>query len=350
MRAELTPRFPRFLRLSFACLCAVLLASTTAAGQGSTTGTIRGTVQDSSGGILPGATVTVTNTGTKAMQTTVSDDRGQYLLARPVPGHLRPEGRALRVQDLRAEGHRRSARTTTAASTCGSTSASSRETVTVTAQPGSDPDARQARAKACITAKQIENLSVIGRSALELMRILPGVVTEFNQGESVSFGGGGNNTQGYTVNGIRSSSNTVSLDGSSPHRHRQQQRRHRLAEQRHGSGSQGAELELRGRVRHRRHERERRHRNPARRSSTARCTTTGAITASRPTTAPTASRAPRSRRAPISIRAATSAARSPSATATRRTATACSSSSPSKRQRQQVDSGSHFTRTLQPAR
>ncbi len=66
-----------------------------------------------------------------------------------------------------------------------------------------------------LTAKQIDNLSVIGRSALELLRILPGVVTEFNQGESVSFGGGGNNTQGYTVNGIRASSNTVSLDGSS---------------------------------------------------------------------------------------------------------------------------------------
>ena len=32
--------------------------------------------------------------------------------------------------------------------------------------------------------------------------------------ESVSFGGGANNTQGYTVNGIRSSGNTVSLDGS----------------------------------------------------------------------------------------------------------------------------------------
>ena len=46
------------------------------------------------------------------------------------------------------------------------------------------------------------------------MRILPGVVTEFNQGESVGFGAGGNNTQGYTVNGIRSSGNTVSLDGS----------------------------------------------------------------------------------------------------------------------------------------
>src|SRR4030095_5465419 len=41
------------------------------------------------------------------------------------------------------------------------------------------------------------------------------VVAEFNQGESVSFGGGGNNTMGYTVNGIRSTSNTVALDGSS---------------------------------------------------------------------------------------------------------------------------------------
>jgi hypothetical protein len=66
-----------------------------------------------------------------------------------------------------------------------------------------------------LRAGQIDNLSVIGRSSLELLRILPGVVTDFNQGESVSFGGGANNTQGYTVNGIRSSNNTVSLDGSS---------------------------------------------------------------------------------------------------------------------------------------
>ena len=66
-----------------------------------------------------------------------------------------------------------------------------------------------------LTAKQIDNLSIIGRSSARVMRILPGVVTEFNMGESVSFGGGGNNTQGYTVNGIRASSNTVSLDGSS---------------------------------------------------------------------------------------------------------------------------------------
>ena len=38
--------------------CALLLTSTTAFGQASTTATIRGTVQDPSGGVLPGATVT----------------------------------------------------------------------------------------------------------------------------------------------------------------------------------------------------------------------------------------------------------------------------------------------------
>ena len=66
-----------------------------------------------------------------------------------------------------------------------------------------------------LKADQIENLSIIGRSSLELLRILPGVVAPDSTAfESVSFGGGANNTQGYTVNGIRSSGNTVSLDGS----------------------------------------------------------------------------------------------------------------------------------------
>ena len=66
-----------------------------------------------------------------------------------------------------------------------------------------------------VTARQIDSLSIIGRSSLELLRILPGVVApDQNQLESVSFFGGSNNTRGYSVNGIRSSNNTVSLDGS----------------------------------------------------------------------------------------------------------------------------------------
>src|SRR5262245_16527500 len=45
-----------------------------------TTATISGTVTDSSGAAVPGATVTVKNTGTDISQTTVSDERGRYRL------------------------------------------------------------------------------------------------------------------------------------------------------------------------------------------------------------------------------------------------------------------------------
>ena len=147
------------------------------------------------------------------MQTTVSDDRGQYLFAGLFPG----------TYDLKVElsGFKTYERKALSLSPSDNRGIDIRldvgqqtELVTVTAQQEVIQTQTGAR-EGVLTAKQIDNLSIIGRSALELLRILPGVVTEFNQGESVSFGGGGNNTQGYTVNGIRSSSNTVSLDGSS---------------------------------------------------------------------------------------------------------------------------------------
>src|SRR6266852_1314877 len=62
------------------------LASPTVLGQSSTTATLRGNVQDSSGAVLPGSTVTLTSTGTKTPQTTVTDGRGQYLFAAVFPG------------------------------------------------------------------------------------------------------------------------------------------------------------------------------------------------------------------------------------------------------------------------
>src|SRR5690242_7091795 len=69
-----------------AVLATLLLTSATAFGQTSTTATVRGTVQDASGAVLPGATVTATNTGTKAAQTATTDSRGQYLFAGLFPG------------------------------------------------------------------------------------------------------------------------------------------------------------------------------------------------------------------------------------------------------------------------
>ncbi len=196
-----------------ATFCALLISTATAFGQGSTTATVRGNIQDTSGGVLPGATVTVTNTATRAAQHAVSDERGQYLITGLFSGEY-----DLRVELSGFKSYERKAIALSPNDTRGIDVrldvGQQSETITVTGQQELIQTPTGAR-EGVLTAKQIDNLSIIGRSALELLRILPGVVTDFNMGESVSFGGGGNNTQGYTVNGIRSSGNTVSLDGSS---------------------------------------------------------------------------------------------------------------------------------------
>ena len=199
--------------LSALAVVLMMIASAAPAfAQASTVATVRGHVEDSSGAVLPGATITLTNTGTKAPTVAVTDDRGQYLLS-VFPG----------TYDLKVElsGFKNYVQNNVALSPSDARGIDVRlevgqqsETITVTAQAEIIQTETGAR-EGVLSAKQIDNLSIIGRSSLELLRILPGVVTEFNQGESVSFGGGANNTQGYTVNGIRSSGNTVALDGSS---------------------------------------------------------------------------------------------------------------------------------------
>src|SRR4029434_1358393 len=46
----------------------------------STFATLTGTVTDASGAVLPGVTITVTNTATKTVRTVVTDNVGEYVL------------------------------------------------------------------------------------------------------------------------------------------------------------------------------------------------------------------------------------------------------------------------------
>src|SRR5262249_502137 len=48
-------------------------------------GTVHGTITDATGAALPGVSVTVTNVGTNATQTAVSDTKGLYRISRLVP-------------------------------------------------------------------------------------------------------------------------------------------------------------------------------------------------------------------------------------------------------------------------
>src|SRR5258706_137141 len=78
----------RGLKLVVAVLAACLLASSAFAqgGGASTTGSINGKVADSSGGVLPGVTVTVTSPSLMGVQSSVTDTGGNYRFPALPPG------------------------------------------------------------------------------------------------------------------------------------------------------------------------------------------------------------------------------------------------------------------------
>ena len=71
-------------RAGVAVLAAILLPSVGFAQM--TRGSIAGTARDASGAVVPGATVTVTNVATNAMQTVVTDGEGFYRVPALEPG------------------------------------------------------------------------------------------------------------------------------------------------------------------------------------------------------------------------------------------------------------------------
>ncbi len=68
-----------FLAVALVSIASLVLAVPAARGQ-VTTATLYGVVQDTSGAILPGVSVTVTHQGTNLTRETVSDDRGEFAL------------------------------------------------------------------------------------------------------------------------------------------------------------------------------------------------------------------------------------------------------------------------------
>src|SRR5262245_61116997 len=78
-----------FRRLGGCALVALLVCTSTAAAQESASSGIVGQVTDSTHGALPGATVTVTNTGTNAQRTATTDAEGRFSIPNLQPATYR---------------------------------------------------------------------------------------------------------------------------------------------------------------------------------------------------------------------------------------------------------------------
>jgi hypothetical protein len=92
------PRIARDFTLS---ALIVVLISTTAWAQA--TAQLNGRVTDESGAVLPGVTVTATQTDTGLTRTAVTDDTGAWVITKPADGSLQVGDFAAGLQDLRAD-------------------------------------------------------------------------------------------------------------------------------------------------------------------------------------------------------------------------------------------------------
>src|SRR5436190_10126070 len=192
-------------RASIACAALLLLAAPAAAQFDR--GQISGRVRDAQGGVVPGATVTVTNNQTQIASTTVSDGTGFYTFPNL------PAGRYTVGTEL--QGFKKALRNDVQLDAAGSLTidfaletGSLTEAVTVTAEaPRLQSDVALRKT---IESKDIEQLSFSGRNPIGVVGLKPGVTGgSFNNYGFSDLGNGG-----FNINGSRSDENNITVDGA----------------------------------------------------------------------------------------------------------------------------------------
>ncbi len=192
-------------------LCALLAAICPPSASGQSSARINGFVRDQSGAIIPAATVTLRDQDTGTALHGVTDGNGFYSFEAVLPKTY--------TLTVSMKGFK------TYTSTGIVVHPADRLDLSVTLEVGEQIQKVEVTAATeklvttdsgaktpIIGASEIQNLSTIGRSAVELLSLLPGVVNSgFNPLGGTSFGLG---PDAFNVNGLRSDMNDVRLDNA----------------------------------------------------------------------------------------------------------------------------------------
>src|SRR5213594_2177573 len=195
---------------SFICSLALLLGA--AALYAQTQGEITGVVRDSSGAVVPGATVTVTNPATNASRTAISNEAGVYNFPALQPGmyNIKVEIGGFRTvtrndvelqvqQTARIDFTLQVGAVTEVVEVIGGTTLMTTENATV---------------GTVIENKRIVDLPLNGRNFLQLVSLSPNVSFGFSSpGQAGARQGGSRATQNISLSGQRSMFNRFTLDG-----------------------------------------------------------------------------------------------------------------------------------------
>ncbi len=158
--------------LVLAVLCLVL----TPAGRAQVTATLSGTVQDPSGGVIPGAQVTLTNEATQESRVEQSNGAGLYAFPSLVPGTYDIKAAAKGFKSKAVTGIVLNAGDTRTVPALDLTVGAASETVTVSATSEMIPVENGSKVDV-LSSEDIDNLALEGQDTTELLKVLPGATT-----------------------------------------------------------------------------------------------------------------------------------------------------------------------------
>src|SRR5215813_11929570 len=192
-------------------LCLCLLAGGASVSLAQTTGsaTLRGIVKDPNGAVVAGASVILKSVRTQSERKAKTNSDGIYVFTAVDPSNYELKVEASGFKTLSQTGVTISPGDNRGLDLTLEVGATS-ETVTISGTLEEIKTETGERTNT-ISAKQIENLSLISRNSLELLRVLPGVVAPDSSTYQVS---GFGDASAYAVNGQRGQNNNVSVDGS----------------------------------------------------------------------------------------------------------------------------------------
>lgn len=198
--------FRRYGSLVLGLLLAACLLSPQTIRAQQLTATLSGVVTDSTGAVIPSATVTVTQNGiSTAGRTVVTDSTGNYVVTNLPAGTYTVSVSAKGFQTYLAKGV---VLNVAAKRGLDIPLKAGAKTTTVTVQAAAVTVDTQSSAQAgTITGQQIHELELAGRNFQELVTLQPGVVNQM--GDETSAG----NTA-MSVNGARTTANNWTMDGA----------------------------------------------------------------------------------------------------------------------------------------